>query len=197
MSKAIDIALKAAEQQHEKELNSKLQARMNAATRDMGKIDSFRHTILSHVASENYQRAIEELNGYVEVKKEYPQFRQRAERYIKYAVDLTNGIKAKRSFPGMNQLSMSKQQELYDRAMSHFDELKMTLKKIEQIEVEIRLDDVRSTVWVVKALIYSFFAVLVLAFLMEISQGVLPSVSILVDDGFGQLTNWLFDELGL
>ena len=31
---------------------------------------------------------------------------------------------------------MAKQQEMFDRAMDHFDDLKVTLKKIEQIDRE-------------------------------------------------------------
>lgn len=197
MSKAVDVALKSAERQYEKELNSKFQARIAASSKEMGPVDSLRHTIMGFVAQENYQRAIDELERYVESKKDYPQFQQRSDRYVKYSIDLMNAIKAKRSFPGMQHLAMSKQQELYDRAMAHFDELKATLRKIEQINIEVRLEDVRSTVWVVKALIFSFFAILVLAFLMEISRGVLPSATIVVDDTFGRLTNWVFDQLGL
>lgn len=197
MSRSIDVAIRAAEQQSERELGSRIGMQMQASAKDVGQVDSFRHTILSYVASENYVRAVDELKNYTQVKKDYPQFKARASRYINYAIDLVNAIKAKRSFPGVQHLAMAKQQELYDRAMEHFEDLKATLKKIEQIDGEVRLEDVRSTVWVVKALIYCVFAILILAFLLEASRGVLPSVMILVDDMFGDLSNWLFDTLGL
>jgi flagellar biosynthesis protein FlhB len=92
---------------------------------------------------------------------------------------------------------MSKQQDLFDRAMSHFEDLKVTLKKIEQIAAEVKLDDVRSTVWVLKALMYCVFIVFVAGFVMEVSKGVLPSAVIVADDTFGTLTNSIFDKLGL
>lgn len=197
MSKSIDVALKAVEQQDDLESGSQLSARMQASVEDAGKIDTFRHTILSLVVSESYERAIQEIQDYVESKSDYPQFQVRTNRYVSYAIDLIHAIKVKRSFPGLQNLAMSKQQELYDRAMLHFDDLKATLRKIEQVDIQVRLEDVRSTVWVVKALIYSVFAILVLAFLLELSRGVLPAAYLVVDGLFGDFTNWLFDILGL
>lgn len=193
----MDVALKVAERQHELEMNSRLSARMSASVRELGKVDSFRHTVLSHMARENYEGAIHQLEIYLSSKSEYPQFEARAGRYLRYAKDLINAIKVKRSFPGLEHLAMSKQQELFDRAMEHFEDLKATLRKIEQVDVQVRLDDVRSTVWVVKALIYSVFAILILAFLMELSRGVLPAASVLVDNAFGDVVNFVFDSLGL
>jgi hypothetical protein len=196
MSKAIDIALKSAEQQQAKEITSKFSARLAASVRDTGQVDTMRHTILSHVAAEGYDRAIVELKKYIEAKSDYPQFEQRAERYVKYAIDLINAIRAKRSFPGLQHLAMSKQQELFDRAMDHFEDLKATLRKVEGIDREVKVEDVRSTVLVIKAIIYCAFAILVLGFLLEISRGVLPATFVVVDSAFGTMTNWIFDKIG-
>lgn len=197
MGKNIDVAIKMAEQQSDRELNSKLSAKMKASASDLGSSDSFRGRISGHVASENYERAIEALQEYMASKSEYPQFIERSERFVRHATDLIHAVKAKRSFPGLQHLSMSKQQELYDRAMEHFEELKGALKRIEQIEREVRLDDVRSTVWVIQAFIYSVFAVLIFAFLLEISKGILPAAQVVVDDVFGTIVNVVFDKLGV
>ena len=196
-NRSIDIALKAAEHQTAKEMTSKFSARLAASVKDVGQVDTVRHTILTQVASENYERAIEELRRYVESRGEYPQFKARAERYITYSIDLINAIKAKRSFPGLQHLAMSKQQELFDKAMAHFDDLKVTLRKVEQIDREVKLEDVRSTVLVVRALIYCVFALLVLGFLLELSRGILPTAWVVVDSTFGNVTNFVFDKLGL
>lgn len=196
-AKSIDVALKMAEQQVERELDLRLSQKMRASSQDGGSVDSLRNRVASHVAGEAYDRAIQSLEEYISSKREYPQFKDRADRYVTHASDLIHAIKAKRSFPGMQHLSMSKQQELYDRAMEHFDELKSALKRIEQIEQEVRIEDVRSTVWVIQALIYSTFAVLVMAFLLELSKGILPSAIIVADDAFGRMVNWCFDLIGI
>ena len=196
-SQSLDVALKVAEAHQERELGSKISARMRQSMREHGDRDGIRSIILSNVAAENYDVAMTEIKKFVDSKDDYPQFRIRSERYLSYAGDLVNAIRAKRSFPGLHYLSMSKQQDLYDRAMSHFEDLKVTLKKVEQIEKEVRLDDVRSTVWVVKAIIFCVFAVFVLGFIIEVSRGIVPSASIVADDFFGHFTNFVFDKLGL
>jgi hypothetical protein len=196
MGKSMDVALKVAENQNERELNSKLSARMKASSRDTGVADSLTATVAAYVAGEQYDRGIETLNNYIESKSEYPQFAERSDRYIKHCIDLVNAVRAKRSFPGMQYLNLSKQQELYDRAMHHFEELRMALKKIETIEREVRLEDVRSTVWVIKAAAYSVFLLLLVAFFREVSGGVLPAATALIDDGFSRFVNLVFDKLG-
>jgi hypothetical protein len=196
-SQNLDVALRVAEAQQEREMGSKISARMRASMQEQGLRDGARSLILSNVAGENYTRALEELEAYKQANRAYPQFLARSQRYLNYAADLINAIRAKRSFPGLEKLGMSKQQDLYDRAMTHFEDLKATLRKVEQIEKEVKLDDVRSTVWVVKALIYSVFALLVLGFLLEVSRGVLPAASVVADDMFGTVTNAVFDKLGL
>jgi hypothetical protein len=92
---------------------------------------------------------------------------------------------------------MAKQQELFESALSHFDDLRVTLKKIEQIEAEVRLEDVRSTVWVVKAVVYSVSALLLVGFLLEISRGVLPAAEVVLESAASDGTNWLFDKVGI
>ena len=198
MSKAVDIALRSVENQYEKEASgSKFSARMKASVKDVGQVGTVRHTILTYIATEGYAKATEELNAYIQSKSAFPQFEGRVERYVSYANDLINGIKAKRSFPGFQHLSMSKQQDLSDRAMDHFEDLKLTLRKIESIEKEIRLEDMRSTVLVVKAVMYCCLAMLVIAFLKEISRGVLPTAAIVVDNLFGDIVDKIFNMLGI
>lgn len=174
-----------------------LSARMRAATKDMGPVDTFRHTILSHVASENYDRASEEIWKYVESKPEFPQFKERVKRYAQYSVDLVNATKAKRSFPGLENLSMSKQQDLFDRAMEHFEDLQVTLKKIEQIEVEVRVVDVRSTVIVLRTAVYSMMALVALAFFLDVADWILPKTFNVVDTEFDKLVDTLFAKFKL
>jgi hypothetical protein len=48
-----------------------------------------------------------------------------------------------------------------------------------------------------KALIFSFFALVIVGILLEMSRGVLPSLGIVLDDAFGKLVNSLFDAIGI
>lgn len=196
-NRAIDVALKAAEFQQEKESNSKFSARMAASVKDIGQVDTMRHTILTYVAAEHYDRAIDELNNYVNQKSEYKQFKARAGRYVAYALDLINAVKAKRSFPGWQYLASSKQQELFDKAMNHFEDLKLTLRKIEQIDREIKVADVRSTVLVLKVLVYCVFALLLCGFFVELSRGIYPTANKVWENLLERMTNYLLALIGL
>ncbi len=164
---------------------------------DLGKADSLRHTVLQCVSRESYERAADTLKMYVESQPEFPEFKVRAIRYLEYGVDLVNGIKAKKSFPGLSTLPMNKQEELFSRAYEHFEDLKVTLKKIEKIEREVRLEDKRSTVWIVKAFMHSAIAIVALGIFLELSSGTLVSMGIVADNVFDKASAALLRVVGL
>lgn len=186
-----------AEKASQNDAVSAMTEQMQASLSSIGSVDNLRHTIMTYVAQEKYDRATEELNAYLDSKPDYPMFRERAGRYLTYCVELIQAIRAKRSFPGWSALNMSKQKDLFERALEHFEELKRTLTKIEVIEKEIRVEDVRATVWVVQAFFYCVSAVLMFAFLRELAGGVIPSVNLLFESGLNNLVNIICDKLGL
>ena len=60
---------------HINEMQEDLRRKLGeSARREIGHLDSLRKAILAMVVAENYERAKEELEGYVEVKDEYPEF---------------------------------------------------------------------------------------------------------------------------
>jgi len=197
MAQAERKVVAAAETDHISDLPRSIRTSARLSASDLGHADGLRHAVLTLVGDEQYERAQKRLREFAQLKAAYPKFEARAERYINYANDLIFSIKAKRSFPGIEKLAPSKQQDLHDRAFEHLRDLLATLKKIEQIDREVRAEDVRSTVWVIKALVYGTFAVLIFAFLLEVSQGLIPSATIVVDDALNSVTNWLFDKLNL
>lgn len=174
----------------------KLQAEFKVDRQELGRADTLRYNVLSFVVEENYESAIRELKKFAEKDSEYPHFRERSERYIMHSVDLVNAIRAKRKFPGVNSLTMAKQQELNEKFRTHFNELQYILKKIEKIQVDLRLEDVRSTVWVVRAVMNAAVAIALAAFILDVSRGLFKTTVIVIDDSFIRLTSWLFGLLG-
>ena len=164
--------------------------------KEMGRADSFRYNVISFVVEEQYDRAVSELRNFIERDSEYPNFREKTERYVGHAIDLVNAIKAKRSFPGSKYMTMAKQQELNDRFREHFGELQQVLKRVEKIHVDLRMDDVRSTVWVLKALVLAVGAIVTTAFLLEVFGGLYMTSYIVVDDAFSRAVNWVFEMGG-
>jgi len=165
--------------------------------REMGEADTLRYNVSSYVVEESYDRAIEALKSYMAREHEFPAFKAKAERYIAHAIDLVYAIQAKRNFPGANFLTMAKQQELNDRFRMHFNELQAVLRKIEKIHLDLKLDDIRSTVWVVKATVQAVFAILVIAFVLEVAHGLLQTAQVVVDDSFTKVTDTVLNKLGL
>lgn len=150
------------------------------------KIDSLRQAILDYVVGGKYETAKDELDAYVRSKRQYPQFIIRAERYKQHCVDLISAIDTKRNFPGIGTLSLSKQQELHEKVLDHFEELKHVLKQVEVLEKDQKLADVRSTVWVVKTFFNAVIFLMSFGFIYELNNGLGHSLNVvfnaLVDD---------------
>ena len=113
----------------------------------IGQVDTLMYNVCTYVAEEKYETAIEALEKFLNQDSEYPKFKVRVEKYVRHTIDLVHAIKAKRSFPGIQSLTMSKQQELVEKYREHFDEMKEVLKKIEKVQNELKMEDIRSTVW--------------------------------------------------
>jgi hypothetical protein len=164
---------------------------------EMGSADTLRYNVLTFVVEENYDRAILELKKFRDGESEYPRFKERVERYVAHGIDLVNAIRAKRRFPGMNSLTMAKQQEISDMFKMHFHELQQILKKIEKVQTDLRIEDVRSTAYVVRALIIAVSAVVIVAFILEVSSGLLETTLYVLDDTLTHVVEWVFSVTGL
>jgi hypothetical protein len=173
--------------------NNQLQIQIDR--KDMGKADTLRYNIMTYVVEEQYDRAIEELRNFMGRENEYPNFLEKVDRYVGHAIDLVNAIRAKRKFPGSAYMTRAKQQELNERFREHFNELQFVLKKIEKIHVDLKLDDIRSTVWVVRAVVHSAFAILLVAFILEASRGLGFTSQVVLDDFLNDTINWIFTKL--
>lgn len=163
---------------------------------DLGRPDSFRYSILTWVLDERYDKAIEELKDFIDRPSEYPNFKEKITRYVYHSIDLIYAIKAKRSFPGINSLTRAKQQELREKFKGHFRELQVALKIIENIRGDLRIQDVRSTIYVVRALCIATLVVVVFAFWLEFVNGLGKTAYVVFDDGFGQMATWVAEKIG-
>ncbi len=172
-------------------------SKMRTSVRSSAGKGQLRNEILSHVTEERYEKAIQKVGLALESKPEYPEFKVRSEKYIRYSIELISAIQAKRNFPGWSALHTSKQKELFERALLHFEDLKATLEKIENIESEVRMEDNRSTVWVVWATCWCVSALLVFMVIVELTQGVFPSLNVVVDSATSSMVDLLFDKFKL
>lgn len=164
---------------------------------DFGRADSLRYRVLHLVLSEKYEESITEMNTFYNTPSPFPNFNSRIERYIQHSIDLIHAIKAKKNFQGINSLTRAKQQELRDKYIEHFKELQQMIKKIEAVEVDLRVQDVRSTIYVVRALAISAISIVILAFTLEFFRGLAHNSVVVIDDVLGRTIDWIFNLIGL
>jgi acetylornithine deacetylase/succinyl-diaminopimelate desuccinylase-like protein len=152
---------------------------------------------MTWVLDERYDKAIEELKDFLERPTEYPNFKGKITRYIHHSIDLIYAIKAKRGFPGINSLTRAKQQELREKFKEHFKELQYILKIVEKTHGDLRIQDARSTIYVVRALWLAALGVIILGFWLDIVNGLAQTSIVVFDDLFTKLANSLAGMLGL
>jgi hypothetical protein len=157
-----------------------------------GRAEALRYNVMMMVVEENYEGALQELRNFFDAKSDYPRFKPRIKPYVEHAVDLINAIRAKRNFPGIKSLTMAKQQELNEKVKTHFDELQFTIRKIEAVQNQLKMEDLRSTVWIVRALINAAIIIIVVAFVAESASGLVGTFYVVVDDLMGSLSDFLF-----
>lgn len=167
---------------------------LQVSRRDMGTADTLRYNVNFYVVEENYDRAIEELENYKSVTIDLPGYQEKIEPYLNHCIDLVHAIRAKRGFSKNISLTRSKQQEISETIRLHYDELQYAFKKIEQVRNQLTLEDIRSTVWFIKAAVYSVGAVILMLFITDVMyHGTFESLVVVVSKILEDLINWIFD----
>lgn len=160
-----------------------------------GRGDQISRSILSAVVSEDYDGARNQLSDYVTDKEAFPAFQERVQRYVQHCTELIQAIQTKRNFPGLASLSLSRQQEIHEKVMGHFEELKQNLKHVERIERDHKLVDVRSTVWVLQSASATAAAIFAAAFMLDLKAGTLSSLIYTVNLWLDQASTWVVSFL--
>lgn len=186
-------------QQIEAERASEIQRSITArlkSSRDLGSGDSLRHVVLSRIAAGDHEAAKAELERYIDGKVDFPNFQSRATRFKEHCFDIIQAIRTKREFQGLGTLPLAKQQEVYEKVLEHFEELKQNLRAIERQEKEARLEDIRSTVWVLRTAVHTSLFVITLTFLLDVRSGLANSFMVVFESGVANLSDWFFKMIG-
>ncbi len=164
---------------------------------DLGRPETLRYNVLTFVINEEYDRAIAYLKDYSNKESPYATFKLKTERYIQHSINLIFAIRTKRNFPGLTSLTRTKQQELKEKFKEHFQELKYVIKKIENCQEELRLNDIKSTKIVVKSVWVSISIVAGSAFFMDLFLGLGATIQIVLDEYISLTLDWIYKSLGL
>jgi hypothetical protein len=197
MSAAQNINYEAMEATKTHGVKQDLTLKLKAQTKDAGQIDGLKRSILGFVASENYELSKDSLRAYVYGRSDFPIFKDRAERYVEHCCDLIQAIEVKRNFPGISSLTFSKQQEIHEGVMRHFEELKSALTTIQRLERELKLEDLRSTTWFLSTLSHCLFLLVSISFVIAVSAGLGQSFFMIVDHLTDKFSSGLLNLIGL
>lgn len=164
---------------------------------DLGPSTSLRYRILTRVLAEEYEKALDDIKNYMLQEHEFPNFKQRITRLMNHCTDLIYAIKAKRNFQGLSSLTRPKQQELREKYLEHFRELQMTLRRVETIHTDLRLVDARSTIYVVRVVWLSVFMISILAFVLDLVDGLAANTFLVLDDVYTHTVQYFLGLAGL
>jgi hypothetical protein len=167
------------------------QSVVSVPTKDIAP-DELKRNVLVFVTDGNYDEAISLLHRFLAIESDYPNYKSKTERFVKHSIDLINAIRAKKNFPGLNMLTRSKQQEIGDKITDHYNELQFSLSRVGVVLQQIKREDVRSTLWLFRSLVYAGWLIMIIALLVEVSGGLYRIGSIVIDDVVEKFLNWLF-----
>ncbi|HEX4923741.1 MAG TPA: hypothetical protein VFV50_06630 [Bdellovibrionales bacterium] len=159
---------------------------------DLGDPDSLVAATLQFVVDDNFDRAIHELRVYQAMKSTFPLYVDRTQRYFDHCVEVIEAIRTKRAVPTHN-LPAAKRQELSEKIFMHFHELKDSLTKITHIESELRVQDAKSTVWVIQAFCICLFFLMLFAVFLEAYRTMRIPVTVV----FSDIMDWILLKIGI
>lgn len=123
--------------------------------------EGFRHDILQMVSSKKYRAVLIEIDAFFKVKQEtMPHFDVKAKRYFDYIKQLIEAIEEHKTIPNFDQLPAAQQKKVHEQVFTYFDELNNTLKRVEKVIHDLKVQDVRSTIWFLKTFSYCVMVML-------------------------------------
>lgn len=154
-------------------------------------IENLKSEVLTLVADDKFDDSIGVLNQFLNQPSDFPQFKIKMERLVSHSVDLVNAIRAKKNFPGLSNLTRSKQQEIAEKTKDHFNELQVTISKMERVMEQLKREDVRSTIWIIRSVIYASGVIVIVAFLKEITGGLWTVFEAVVSNWLDKIIDWI------
>ncbi len=158
----------------------------------VGKANGLRHVILSSVVDGNYDGAIKELRLYEDLNSTLPIFKVHSERYFSHCEELIRAIDSKIKFSGSKSITRTQKQDLHAMVRKHFRALSDSLRQVETIENNIRVQDLRSTIWIIKAAILSVSTLLAFFAFMEARGSLIQPILNFLDTTVNNCVRLLF-----
>jgi hypothetical protein len=135
----------------------KFELRVPGSSRDLGELQ---YNVLLCISEKHYSEAFNLLTSYQAAKSGAKIYAKRTDALYKHAGELVNAIETKKSVPQLASLAQSKQEEIHQKALENWEDLKICLRRLKSIEHDMAVADARSSIWVFKAFIFSFMIIM-------------------------------------
>lgn len=123
-------------------------------------LGQLQYSVLENIAQGKYDDGAKILLEYRKKKSTYPTYENRTGRLFEHCNELIEAIRAKKTFPNLQSLAQSKQEEIHQKARENWEDLRVSLRRLRSIENDLAVQDSRSSVWVIRALMFSTFMIL-------------------------------------
>lgn len=163
----------------ERSIQKKFDLVLDGVVYDLG---SLQHKILTAIVEKNYDDALKILKDYRDAKTKYPTYALKTGKIFDHAENLIQSIKIKKNFPNLAGLNQKKLEELAQKTKEHWEELRIVLRRLNTIEKEMEMEDARSTVLVVRAIMVATFLIFSALLINEAALSFGISFKMLVSD---------------
>ncbi|MBK9293390.1 MAG: hypothetical protein IPM57_02940 [Oligoflexia bacterium] len=145
-------------------------------------VGSLQHTVMTAVSEKKYDEACDALNKYKESRKYYPSYAIKTDKLFVHAEELIQAIKAKKNFPNLAGLTQNKQEELSQKVKEHWEELRICLRRVKTIERDLETEDAKSSLWVVRAVMFATMLILIVFIIKEALWSMGTPLDVFVED---------------
>lgn len=142
----------------------------------------FQYNLLVTMSEFHFDNAMKMVKDYQELRTSYNLYRKQTEKIYEGLLEIIQLIKSKLETPGLRAMLPNKQEEVFEAVYESWDIFKSLLKRLRAVERELATEDARSTLIVVKAIIFSVTMILVVFIITEIFRSVGKSFTAFLED---------------
>lgn len=153
----------------------------------MGSSDSLKSTVLSLAKSGSFESAKQELKFYQQQNMRTPGFEFRTKHYFAHCSELLDAIHNLKHIPNFDSLRAAQQKQIRERIMVYGHDLSSILGRIDKVTNDLKIQDIRSTMWVMRTATLCFAAVV---FMLAMTEA-LHTVGSPITTVANQIYNWL------
>jgi hypothetical protein len=129
--------------------------------------DSLKSTVLGLAKSGNFDAAKREMKFYQQQNTSTPGFEFRTKHYFTHCYELLDAISNLKHIPNFENLRAAQQKQIRERIMTYGQDLSSILGRIDKVTNDLKIQDIRSTMWVIRTLTVCFALLIFVTALIE------------------------------